>query len=59
MACDIIGRAASSRPKSIDIVRSHFGATQIKDNEKISSGDDQVFDELLVSDDKDEYHWWV
>ena len=59
-ACDIIGRTATTKPQSVDIVRSTFGGTQIKNNKsKSTADDDDVFDELLVSDDKEEYHWQV
>lgn len=61
-SCDIIGRASSKRPQSIDIVRSTFGGTHIKNNRSISNGSgscDDIMDELLVSDENEEYHWQV
>jgi hypothetical protein len=58
---DIIGRASSKKPQTIDIVRNPFGATHTKDNNRYvpDDNDDDIMDELLVTDKKEEYHWQI
>ncbi|RWS07406.1 TBC1 domain family member 13-like protein, partial [Leptotrombidium deliense] len=55
---DVIGRARSCKAQSVDVVRSTFGATEIRDNKCRSSEDDENLSEIINSN-KEEFNWQV